>query len=183
MREQNENRRVRMTKQLMKNALLELLEQRELVNITVTAICQTADVHRSTFYKYYTDPADLLKDVEQDILDLLPSPPELLNLENPEQLLTTTTVFFDNVKRNEKSLRILFNKRTGNHLAAKLIEYFCSGDFPVGTDADELSAHFIRLYIACGTIGMLREWVCAGFPVSSRKIAEMMYFFSKKVVS
>ena len=59
MNEKHESRRVRMTKRLMKNAMLELLEQKELSNISVTALCEKADVHRSTFYKYYTDPADL----------------------------------------------------------------------------------------------------------------------------
>ena len=35
--------------------------------------------------------------------------------------------------------------------------------------------------MANGTVGMLREWVSSGFPVSSREIAEMMYFFSVRV--
>ena len=34
MKEKSENRRVRMTRQLMKDALLELLEQQELISIT-----------------------------------------------------------------------------------------------------------------------------------------------------
>ncbi len=39
----------------------------------------------------------------------------------------------------------------------------------------------IRVYIASGTVGMLREWITTGFPVSSRKIAEMMYSLSRKI--
>ena len=75
-----------MTKRLMKNALLELLEKQELANISVTAICETADVHRSTFYKYYTDPSALLKEIEQDFLDQIPNP-ENMDLSNQEKLL------------------------------------------------------------------------------------------------
>ena len=48
MNKRIENRRVRMTKRLMKDALLELMEEKDLANISVTAICETADVHRST---------------------------------------------------------------------------------------------------------------------------------------
>lgn len=29
--------------------------------------------------------------------------------------------------------------------------------------------------------GMLREWVNTGFPLSSQKIAEMMYFLSRQI--
>ena len=74
MVEKRENRRVQMTKRLMKDALMELLEQHELVDISVTAICEAADVHRSTFYKYYKNQADLLRDMEQDYLDRIPIP-------------------------------------------------------------------------------------------------------------
>ena len=72
MSEKKENRRVRMTKRLMKDALLELLAKNNLANISVTSVCETADVHRSTFYNYYTDPAHLLRDIEQDFLDMIP---------------------------------------------------------------------------------------------------------------
>ena len=80
MTEKHENRRVRMTKRLMKDALLELLEKEELVNISVTAICKTADVHRSTFSDYYKDPADLLRETKQDFLERIPAPPPIADM-------------------------------------------------------------------------------------------------------
>ena len=169
-----------MTKFLIKNALLELLEQQELTNITVTAVCDTADIHRSTFYKYYTDTADLLKEIEQDFLDQIPKPLPGLS---QEQLLKETTAFFDYVKENEKAFRVLFGRSTSNSFTARLVEVLCSGYIPVPDDNDDSSAHFMQIYIANGTIGMLREWIRKGFPVSSQKISEMMYFLSKKVIS
>ena len=169
-----------MTKFLIKNALLELLEQQELTNITVTAVCDTADIHRSTFYKYYTDTADLLKEIEQDFLDQIPKPLPGLS---QEQLLKETTAFFDYVKENVKAFRVLFGRSTSNSFTARLVEVLCSGYIPVPDDNDDSSAHFMQIYIANGTIGMLREWIRKGFPVSSQKISEMMYFLSKKVIS
>ena len=103
MTDKHENRRVRMTKRLMKEALLELLEKKELVNISVTAICKTADVHRSTFYDYYTDPADLLRDTEKDILDRIPMPPPMTSSMNQDKIIEASTAFFDYVKENEKT--------------------------------------------------------------------------------
>lgn len=105
--EQHENRRVRMTKRLMRDALLELLEQKELANISVTAICEAADVHRSTFYKYYADPADLLRDVERDYLDQIPTPSWDMESWDKDQLLERTTAFFDCVRQNERVYRVL----------------------------------------------------------------------------
>ena len=114
MSEKPANRRVLMTKRLLQNALLDLLEQNELAAISVTSLCAEADVHRSTFYKYYADPGDLLKEIEQDILDQIPAPPQILDRQNQDQLLLSTASFFDFVKQNEKTFRILFGKNTGN---------------------------------------------------------------------
>ncbi|MBQ6344001.1 MAG: TetR/AcrR family transcriptional regulator [Anaerolineaceae bacterium] len=183
MTENHDNRRVTMTKLLIKNALLELLEHKELSNISITAICETADVHRSTFYKYYSTTADLLREIEQDYLDRIPVPPQTVDHQNQESLLETNTIFFDYVKENGKSLRILFDRSEDNSFASRMVEYLSSGYIPVGEQEDEQASRFVRLYIANGTVGMLREWINADFPVSSRKIAEMMYFLSKKVIS
>lgn len=181
MTEKHENRRVRMTKRLMKDALLELLEKEELVNISVTAICKTADVHRSTFYDYYKDPADLLRETEQDFLEWIPAPPPIADPKDQDEIIEASTAFFDYVKENEKAFRILFSGSSDSSFSARMVEFLCSGYIPVSNDADEITARFIRLYIANGTVGMMREWINAGFPVSSHRIAEMMYFLSRKV--
>ena len=180
MAEQRENRRVRMTKRLMKDALLELLEKQELAGISVTAICETADVHRSTFYKYYTDPGILLKEIEQDFLDQIPNP-QNMDLNNQKKLLDETTSFFDFVKKNDKAFRILFDDKAGGSFTTRMVDFLCSGYIPVVEKEDEQSSRFTRLYIACGTVGMLREWIQSDYPVSSRKIAEKMYYLSRKV--
>ena len=65
----DESRRIRMSKRMMKDALLELMEEKPLSRISVTAICETADVNRSTFYAYYNETSDLLHDLENDIFE------------------------------------------------------------------------------------------------------------------
>ena len=181
MTRKNENRRVRMTKRLMKDALLELLGEKDLANISVTAICETADVHRSTFYNYYTDPADLLRDIEQDYLDMIPTPPEILDPQNEKTLLAATSDYFDCVREKKKTFQILFNSSSGSNFVAQMVDHLCHGYIPVGEDPDELTTRFTQLYIASGTVGTLREWINEDSPLSSREIAEMMYTLSRRV--
>ena len=176
----SDNRRTRMTKRLMKDALLELLEREKLVNISVTALCEAADVHRSTFYKHYSDPADVLGEIEQDFLDKIPVLPTFLDEYTQEQILSSAAAFFDYSKENKKILRILFNKSSGSNFAARLVEFLCSG-IPLEKSIDEVSAHYMRLYIAYGTVGMMREWVTGGFSVSSERLAKMLYFLSTSI--
>ena len=182
MTEQRMNRRVLMTKRLMKDALLELLEHQELVDISVTAICEAADVHRSTFYKYYKNQADLLRDLEQEYLDQIPMPSRDSEQWDEDQLLAETTAFFDYVKHNEQAFGILLGESTSSDFAARIIDLLRSKYAEPDEAGKNTTSYYAQLYVANGTIGILREWVNKGFPISSREIAEMMYRFSLAVV-
>ena len=57
------------TAQLMNQALLSLLEKKELEFITITEITQKAGVNRSTFYLHYENTSDLLKETTRYIID------------------------------------------------------------------------------------------------------------------
>lgn len=54
------DRRVRRTKRRLKDALLELIEERDYDRITIQDITDRADVGRSTFYSHFTSKEDLL---------------------------------------------------------------------------------------------------------------------------
>ena len=45
--------RVRITKMMIRNALLQLLKEKTLQTITVRELCQVADINRGTFYTHY----------------------------------------------------------------------------------------------------------------------------------
>lgn len=53
---EKENRRTKITKLLLTDSFLHLLEQKPLPRITVKDICDYADLNRSTYYRYFTDP-------------------------------------------------------------------------------------------------------------------------------
>lgn len=63
-----ENRRVKITKMLLNESFLGFLSTKPLSRITVKEICDDADINRSTYYMYYTDPYDQLKKMEAELL-------------------------------------------------------------------------------------------------------------------
>ncbi len=61
------DKRIQKTKMCLKHALLGLLETKPFEKIKVTEICDLACTGRVTFYTYYDDKYDLLKDCFEDI--------------------------------------------------------------------------------------------------------------------
>ncbi|HPF87929.1 MAG TPA: TetR/AcrR family transcriptional regulator [Candidatus Limiplasma sp.] len=64
-----ENQRVRLSKQLLRQSLIDLLHDQSIHKISVREICDRAQVNRSTFYKYYGSQYDLFKEMEDEILE------------------------------------------------------------------------------------------------------------------
>ena len=62
------DRRTLKTRKAIKDALCELLVEKELHKVTVKEITDKADINRGTFYKHYLDVFDLYDKMEDDIL-------------------------------------------------------------------------------------------------------------------
>lgn len=69
-----ENQRTRLTRQLLFHALVEMLGETDMEKITVTELCRRAGINRTTFYKYYKIPHDVLDDLERSELEATSRP-------------------------------------------------------------------------------------------------------------
>lgn len=58
------DQRTRITKKLLFDSLIEMLQEKEIDQISVAELCRRADVNRTTFYRYYQSPQDLFNDLE-----------------------------------------------------------------------------------------------------------------------
>ena len=66
-----ENRSVRLTRKRLSDALITLLMQKPVREITVRELTELANVSRGTFYFHYTDIYDLMDHVEREQIHTL----------------------------------------------------------------------------------------------------------------
>ncbi|MBQ7064865.1 MAG: TetR/AcrR family transcriptional regulator C-terminal domain-containing protein [Firmicutes bacterium] len=69
--EKKEDRRITMTKRMLKETLIEILKEKDIYRVTIRELCNRADLNRTTFYKYYGSQFELLADMENDFLNFL----------------------------------------------------------------------------------------------------------------
>lgn len=178
-----ENRRVRMTKNMMKEAVLELLEQKPLDKITVTDVCENADVNRSTFYAYYEDIVQLLREIEDDVLNQLPVSPDAPGAYTNERFLSTLVDFFDYVRVNERRFRILIVQRDSSSFNNRLVNTVMEKYKNLTKTEDGLPDRYAYVYCVSGVIGIMKEWINGNFPISTRAFAEIVLQMSAKATS
>ena len=68
MAEKTTDRRTLKTRRALRDALAELLMEKELHKVTVQEIADKAEVNRVTFYKHYLDVYDLYDKIESETL-------------------------------------------------------------------------------------------------------------------
>jgi len=66
--ERKSDRRVAYTKRVLREALVKLMGNHHISEITITSICELADINRSTFYLHYRDQYDLLHQIVDEVL-------------------------------------------------------------------------------------------------------------------
>lgn len=62
------NQRIMLTKKLLKDGLTEMMQTQSIYHVSVRELCEKAGINRSTFYKYYGSPFELLEEMEGDLL-------------------------------------------------------------------------------------------------------------------
>jgi len=168
-----ENRRVRMTKKMIKDAMLELLEKQPIEKITVTDICQNADVNRSTFYAYYEDTGFLMLEIENDVLRQLPASPNANVKDDQAQFLVTLEEFFEYVRKNERLFRILIVQRDNSSFNLRLINTVMEKYRQPLETKGPFPDRYAYIYCVSGVIGIMKEWIMNGFPISAGEFAKM----------
>jgi AcrR family transcriptional regulator len=80
-----EDLRVRRTRKLLHQALLELAIEKGFRDLTVRDITERAMINRSTFYRHYLDKHDLLRECIAEVYARVPAPNESSLLDTPKQ--------------------------------------------------------------------------------------------------
>ena len=181
--DRTENRRVRMTKQLLRDSLLELLQTEEIHKISIRALCQRADLNRSTFYKYYGSQYDLLKEMEDDLLIQI------------EQTLSDSGSDYTDIAR---LVSLLFYLRQHLPLCKMLINSNVDPDFPkrllylpsilarlqqglAGNSG--VPAAYLQDCILYGGFQMVKRWLNTGCAEPPEQMAQMLADIMQKLLS
>ncbi len=161
--------RVRRTRQLLRNALIELIQEKGYNDITVKDITQRATLNRATFYLHYRDKEDLLakgfEEVWQELTRQNPLPIAQDGTLALEGTKTTIWSDFEHLNENAEFYRVMlgtrgvpeFIRRMQDHVYESTAALLRSvlGKLPVRPVPIEIVLQFI----ASAYIGLMQWWL------------------------
>lgn len=176
MKQEKVDRRVKYTKMVLRQSLLELLQEQPISKLTVTDICARADVNRNTFYSHYESPFDLLMQIEDELYEEI--------MRSVERSLSTRTIsaflldVCQSIEANGDLCRILMSEHGDKEFLKRIMQV--AHDWSIAEWSAQPSAldregmELLYSFAANGSVAVIEGWIKSGMQKSPREIAALI---------
>lgn len=167
--------RVRRSKERIRTEFLCLLKEKPVRQITVKELCQRCQINRTTFYKYFSDPYDVLDKLEQEALAYHR---ERMHAHLPGDLSTLYREMLTDVQGYGSIYSALVSRNGDPEFFRKLLTENSEVVYPL------IERHFPALsdwqremlyqYFTYGSSGVIAGWIAGGMTQSVDKVVRFL---------
>lgn len=172
------DRRIRRSKKLLGQALIDLTLEKSYEDITIQDITDRADIGYRTFFRHYTDKDELLKDVlASTLMELreLVGPPAPEMFMEPDMVVLEQsygTILFEHIQKHSDLYRVLLRSERSvvESLIAFAIEAF-KVHFEHLTQTD-IPSGIVANHLVSSTFALVRWWLDHEMPYPPETMGE-----------
>ncbi len=174
------DRRVRRTRRLLGEALLELILTQDYDSISITDITNQADLNRATFYLHFGSKEELLMATLEERFDELVQEMEAQNDDQPFwHDWTSDRLIFEHVAEHATMYRVLIGEGGVGYVAHRIISYIAEvvaaeirAEKPTAVE-EAIPIDLIAQHVAGSTYALLCWWLQEDMPYTPLEMAQM----------
>ena len=173
------DRRIRRTKNLLKEHFIQLVKEKGYKNVTVTDIVEKADYNRSTFYIHFKDKEDLAEEMVGEILEELEAsfhePFIDTKVVEYNHILPSSNTFFKHFYDNRGFYSLLNLEDTIPNFNEKFFLKFkqvFEGITYLNEANEVIDLEHFNTYKMYGSYGVILEWIQGGCKQTPEEIAD-----------
>ncbi len=176
-----ENQRVRLTKQLLKASLMELMKEKTIGKIHVKEICENAEINRSTFYVYYPDPYALLDEIQNELVAHVRE--HLDKIDSASGNENYLEALMEYIRDHADIFRTLLCRQENILFQSSFVEASLSNlRKSVPLKESETVNEYIYAYLITGCLSMVKRWIEADFDMSCPEMAGLLFTLSDSAI-
>ncbi len=178
MSQQWKNVRLRRTQKLLREALIELIEERGFDSLTIGELTERAMVSRAAFYRNYQDKYALVEQIFEEAMSALFAAIGDLGREHPPEIWVK---FFEHIAEYERLYRALLGKKGSPWFVWKMRTALAGllkerGQLPHGPNASDRPLHsfsdgFVPDMVSALFVEAITWWLEQRRPYTPREIA------------
>lgn len=173
-----ENRRVKATKRIIQNTLVELMQRYPFSKISVKMICSAADVNRSTFYAHYEDKEALLEQIQQDAVNGIKEYiVDTAFTRDAQKAVPTIVEVLQYCRVNQELFKMLLSRpenTTFQQELMALVQEKTIAEICEEERLDPRTSKYLDLFVISGVMSVIRCWLVDGCPESPAEIANIL---------
>jgi AcrR family transcriptional regulator len=171
--------RVRYTRKILKDSLIELMKTRPVTKIGVKEVCALAGISRSTFYTYYTDVEHLLAEIEEEVAAYFEDRVDKIPAKHARREFEMKSQMLQYVADNSGSLRILLSENGDPDFQKRFFQRFILKARKIihdtSEDPGETSIHEgYSVFVVHGAIGLIQYWLKNNMHIPIPVLAKMV---------
>lgn len=183
MSDKSKDRRYQRTKRLLESALIELLKNKNIYEVSIPDLAEAADISRATFYLHYKTPYDLLNQLENTMISNIVEEYQTHDILDQYDFLLSTYQF---LQTHSELLTILMNPITGSNFSEKIsiaikMEYGRLWAQSL-TYLTEQERKYCGVFIIDGYISVLKTWLQRGMKETPKQMVELSRRFQYRIL-
>lgn len=163
------DRRAKMTRQILKQSLIELMKKKRIHEISIKKICETADINRSTFYHHYESQFDLfeeiLNDIGNDIYEMVKK-----HSSNPEWMRLILEDAFTYIENHRETFLVILSENSGFSVGENLTQYVERFVNTTSEDSSEISKYCAQ-FATAGMTSVVWQWLTREDRMPAKELA------------
>ncbi|MFJ8258415.1 TetR/AcrR family transcriptional regulator [Peribacillus asahii] len=189
MRDSNMDLRVIRTRESIRDALVELIEEKGFEAISVKDITTRAKINRGTFYAHYQDKFDLMTKCEEEVMLEMSRiakqnfPSVIAALETNSPTITPfplVILIFEYLNENSRFMKAVLGPKGDLSFQTRLKDFMWKTLFGNNSEAlvkEEnllVPGQYLASYIASAHIGVIQQWLNSGRKESPQEMARIL---------
>lgn len=172
--------RIVKSKESLMSALISLMGKKKLEDLTISEICQEADVNRNTFYSHYSSVRELFEEMNGKYMEALFASAKVFDEHNDSTIKNLINVL-DKMKEKGNLTKIIFSESNSIKHLNTLLQILFPMSIIDNPKSEYLSLEESHAFLIGGITNLILRWIENDFQESSKNFGKKVFNFIEEI--
>ena len=172
--------RIVKSKESLMSALIVLMGKKKLEELTISEICQEADVNRNTFYSHYSSVRELFEETNGKYMEALFASAKVFDEPNDSTIKNLVNVL-DKMKEKGNLTKIIFSESNSIKHLNTLLQILFPTSIIDNLKIENLSLDECHAFLIGGITSLILRWIENDFQESPKNFGRKIFNFIEEI--